>query len=260
MRAALRTRTFARPIVLGLRAQANRGVIVRNYQTRVAFPTFSCRTQLPTNSFSGKLVRAFATATTVRSLKYSEVTVGCPKEIFEAEKRVAVTPENVQLLRKSGFKAVLIEKGAGVGANFSDAEYEAAGATLVDKVQAMNADVVLKLRPPTEAEANMVAQNKVYIGFIYDAENQAAVSALAKKGATVFAMDRMPRTISRAQAFDAMSSALGLMGYKAVIEAATNFPRPLAGKMTMAGKIPPARVLVVGAAVAGLEAIATAKK
>lgn len=185
--------------------------------------------------------------------------MGTVKEVYPEEKRIAITPENVQLLLKSGFKQVLIEKGAGADSQFSDEEYVAAGATLVDKESALKADVVLKLRCPTVEEASSMAEGKMLISFIYDKENQDVVKKLEEKKATVFAMDRVPRTVSKAQAFDAMSSALGLMGYKAVIEAAAHFQRPFAGKMTMAGKIPPAKVLVVGAAVAGLEAIATAK-
>jgi NAD(P) transhydrogenase len=201
------------------------------------------------------LQRLFAT----RTIKHKELSVGCIKETYPEEKRVAVTPENVQLLLKSGFKEILIERGAGEASQFSDQEYTAAGAKLVDKEAAMKADVVVKLRCPTVEEAGLLAEGKTLISFVYDKENEAVVKKLQEKKATVFAMDRVPRTVSKAQAFDAMSSALGLMGYKAVIEAAANFQRPFAGKMTMAGKIPPAKVLVVGAAVAGLEAIATAK-
>jgi NAD(P) transhydrogenase len=202
-----------------------------------------------------KSLRTFA----VRAIKHKDLTVGTVKEIFPEEKRVAITPENVAILLKAGFQKVLIEKGAGADSQFSDDEYAAVGATLVDKATALQADVLLKLRCPTVEEADGLAEGKSLISFIYDKENQDVVKRLEAKKATVFAMDRVPRTVSKAQAFDAMSSALGLMGYKAVIEAAANFQRPFAGKMTMAGKIPPAKVLVVGAAVAGLEAIATAK-
>lgn len=194
-----------------------------------------------------------------RTVGYSEVTVGCPTETFESEKRVAVTPENVKLLLKEGIKQVLVQKGAGNASDMSDAQYEEAGATMVDAAAALSADVVLKVRPPSSNEVKGLKSGGSLISFINEGDNPGIVEELKAKKSTVFAIDRLPRTVSKAQAFDAMSSALGLMGYKAVVEAASQFPRPLAGKMTMAGKIPPAKVLVVGAAVAGLEAIQTAK-
>jgi NAD(P) transhydrogenase len=195
---------------------------------------------------------------------YNEITIGVPKEIYVNEKRVALTPANVALLKKKGFKAIYVEKGAGVGAKFADSEYEAAGAKLVDTTEVYQSDIVLKVRPPQQNptagshEASLLKENSTLISFLYPAQNRAIVDALAKRKATAFGMDAVPR-ISRAQVFDALSSMANIAGYKAVVEAANNFSRFLGGQITAAGKIPPAKVLVIGAGVAGLSAIAQAK-
>jgi len=195
---------------------------------------------------------------------YNEITIGVPKEIFINEKRVALTPANVVLLKKKGFKDIYVEKGAGVGAKFTDADYESAGAKIVDSTAVYQSDIVLKVRPPQQSsatgqhEVSLLKENSTLISFLYPAQNKPIVDLLSKRKATVFGMDAVPR-ISRAQVFDALSSMANIAGYKAVVEAANNFSRFLGGQITAAGKIPPAKVLVIGAGVAGLSAIAQAK-
>lgn len=195
---------------------------------------------------------------------YPELTIGVPKETYEAEKRVAITPTNAALLLKRGFGRVLIEKDAGAAASFPDVFYEHSNATVVsgDKVWA-ESDIILKVRPPSISDENdEVAKLKdgaAVISFLQPAQNRATVDRLASRNATAFAMDMIPR-ISRAQVFDALSSMANIAGYKAVLEASNHFGRFLTGQTTAAGKIPPAKVLVIGAGVAGLSAITTAKR
>eukprot|EP01114_Cavostelium_apophysatum_P018323 TRINITY_DN564_c0_g1_i1.p1 TRINITY_DN564_c0_g1~~TRINITY_DN564_c0_g1_i1.p1 ORF type:complete len:1114 (-),score=361.87 TRINITY_DN564_c0_g1_i1:76-3417(-) len=190
---------------------------------------------------------------------YSDLTIGVPHETFPNEKRVAISPDNVALLLKKGFKAVLIEEGAGDGARWSDKDYAASGAKIVKGSQLyQTADVILKVRAPTEDEVNLLRENTTLISFLYPAQNKNLVDRLAEKKVNVFAMDSVPR-ISRAQVFDALSSMANIAGYKAVLEAANIFGRFFTGQITAAGKIPPAKVLVIGAGVAGLAAIGTAK-
>ena len=192
---------------------------------------------------------------------YSELTVGAPKEIFPGEKRVAITPGNVRLLLKQGFKQVLVERGAGAEAEYGDDAYEAAGASLVDQDGIWSqCNIVLKVRPPSiEKEVGKVKEGTTIISFMQAAQNRDLVEALAKRKATSFAMEMIPR-ISRAQAFDALSSMANIAGYKAILEASNNFGRFLTGQVTAAGKIPPSKVLVIGAGVAGLSAITTARR
>jgi H+-translocating NAD(P) transhydrogenase subunit alpha len=190
-------------------------------------------------------------------------TVGIPKEIVENEDRVAATPDTVKTLQKLGFE-VLIETGAGEAAYFSDAAYREAGCQIVDTLTLWsNADIVLKVRPPAthssgHQETEMLAEGSTLISFIYPAQNPDLLAKLAARKATVLAMDAVPR-VTRAQKMDALSSMANLAGYRAVIEAANHFGRFFSGQITAAGKIPPAKVLVIGAGVAGLAAIATAK-
>lgn len=152
---------------------------------------------------------------------------------------------------------MLVESGAGSGAKFSDADYEAAGATIVSREQALKADFVLKVRPPTDEEIGDLAPGNTVMSFIHPAVNTDIVEKLQKNKHTVYAMDMVPR-ISRAQVFDALSSMTNVAGYKAVIEAANEFGRFFTGQITAAGKVPPTKVLVIGVGVAGLSAIATA--
>lgn len=183
--------------------------------------------------------------------------IGAPREIFEGENRVAMTPDSAVQLQKLGHSCV-IESGAGAKAGFSDAAYEAAGVEVVKTAAALfkAADVVVKVRGPEEKEAKLLREGQTLISFFWPAQNESLLKLVAEKGATVVAMDMVPR-ISRAQKMDALSSMANIAGYRAVIEAGNNFGRFFTGQVTAAGKVPPAKVLVVGAGVAGLAAIGT---
>ena len=182
---------------------------------------------------------------------------GTPKEVFEGENRVAMTPDSAQQLQKLGYDC-LIESGAGAKAGFSDALYEGAGVTVVKTAAALwkDADIVAKVRQPEAAELKRLNEGQTLISFFNPATNDAGMEAAKKSGANVIAMEMVPR-ISRAQKMDALSSMANIAGYRAVIEAGNNFPRFFTGQITAAGKVPPAKVLVVGAGVAGLAAIGT---
>ena len=193
-----------------------------------------------------------------KGIPYSQLTVGIPKERFPLEKRVAATPESVQRLVKPGF-SVLIEDGAGDLSYFSNADYEAAGAKIVPADQVWKeSDIVLKLRPPTPEEATSL-EDRTIISFLWPKQNEELVKQLEAQKATAFAMDCIPRTLSRGQTYDALSSQANISGYRAVIEASNEFGRFFAGQMTAGGKVPPAKVLVIGTGVAGLAAVQTAK-
>ncbi len=183
--------------------------------------------------------------------------IGTPKEVFEGEARVAMTPDSALQLQKLGHEC-LIEAGAGALAGFSDAAYQAAGVTVVKTAAALwkDADIIAKVRQPDTAELKRLSADKTLISFFNPAGNDAGMEAAKKKGATVIAMEMVPR-ISRAQKMDALSSMANIAGYRAVIEAGNNFGRFFTGQVTAAGKVPPAKVLVVGAGVAGLAAIGT---
>src|SRR5882762_7752580 len=181
--------------------------------------------------------------------------IGVPRETAAGEKRVATVPEVVEKLIKLGFR-VALEPGAGDAANFSDDTYRAAGAEIIADVWA-SADIVFKVRAPSTAEVARMRQGQTVVSFIWPAQNPELMQALAEKKATVLAMDSVPR-ISRAQKLDALSSMANIAGYRAVIEAAHAFGRFFTGQITAAGKVPPAKVFVIGAGVAGLAAIGTA--
>ena len=184
--------------------------------------------------------------------------IGAPKETFEAEARVAMTPDSALQLQKIGHTC-FIESGAGLAAGFSDTAYEAAGVTLVDTAAELfeKVDVVVKVRPPSTTEAGQLRNAQTLISLFYPAQNKDLLELCRQQGATVIAMDMVPR-ISRAQKMDALSSMANIAGYRAVIEAGNNFGRFFTGQITAAGKVPPAKVLVIGAGVAGLAAIGTA--
>ncbi|KAK6543852.1 hypothetical protein TWF694_000579 [Orbilia ellipsospora] len=192
---------------------------------------------------------------------YSNLTIGIPLETFPNERRVAIAPQNVAQLRKKGFKKVLIETGAGAESSFTDRAYEAAGATVGDRKSIWSeSDILLKVRAPNvESEVPMLRKGSTLVSFLNPSINKTLVEALANQGTTSFAMDLIPR-ISRAQTFDALSSMANIAGYKAVLEASNHFGRFLTGQVTAAGKIPPCKVLVIGAGVAGLSAIVTARR
>jgi NAD(P) transhydrogenase subunit alpha len=191
--------------------------------------------------------------------------IGIPKEIFPGECRVAATPDTVKILQKYGFE-VLVESHAGDQANFSDQAFEQAGCKIISDSESLwsQSDLVLKVRPPIwneslrKHEAELLREGGTLISFIWAAQNQELVQQLAQRKATVIAIDAVPR-ISRAQKLDALSSMANIAGYRAVIEAANQFGRFFTGQITAAGKVPPAKVLIIGAGVAGLAAIATAR-
>lgn len=196
---------------------------------------------------------------------YSDLTIGVPREIWRNERRVAITPDNVALLKKKGFKAIKIEKGAGEGAKFTDSDFQNAGAQTVSYKEVYGeTDIVLKVRAPMQHpessyhEADVIRQGSTLISMIQPAQNKELVDRLAQRKLSVFAMDCIPR-ISRAQVYDVLSSMANIAGYKAVIEAANHFGRFFTGQITAAGKVPPAKILVIGGGVAGLAAIACAK-
>ena len=184
--------------------------------------------------------------------------IGAPRETSEGEKRVALTPQSALALKKLGYES-LIESGAGLAARFSDEAYREAGVTVVPTAADLwaQADVVAKVRPPEPPEIEMSRAGQIVVSFLYPGQNAELLEALKAKGVTALAMDMVPR-ISRAQKMDALSSMANIAGYRAVIEAGNNFGRFFTGQVTAAGKVPPAKVLVVGAGVAGLAAIGTA--
>lgn len=210
---------------------------------------------------SADSTRVYSTAVVPPTTSFGELTVGVPREVYPGERRVALTPANVALLLKKGYKNILVERGAGSAAEFHDDAYEKAGATLVDSGSNVwsTADIVLKVRSPADAEIERIKEGQTIISFVQPAQNKDLVEKIANKKATLFAMDMIPR-ISRAQVFDALSSMANIAGYKAVLEASNVFGRFLTGQVTAAGKIPPCKVLIIGAGVAGLSAIATARR
>ena len=214
--------------------------------------------------FLPALSRSKSDEVKVPETPYSELIVGVPKETYPHERRVALTPQNVVLLLKKGFKQVWIEAGAGIDAQFTDFVYENAGAKLVDRNQLWSqSDIILKVRPPSIDESNdevsQLKKGATIISFLHPNQNKGVVDAIAARGVTSFGMEMIPR-ISRAQTFDALSSMANIAGYKAVLEASNHFGRFLTGQTTAAGKIPPSKVLVIGAGVAGLSAITTARR
>lgn len=208
---------------------------------------------------------AIETSPAQESSTQTQLVVGVPKEVFPGECRVAATPDTSQKLQKLGFK-VLVESGAGAAANFSDAAYEAVGCEIVADPETLwgSAKIILKVRSPQmhpalkKHESELLTEDKTLISFIWPAQNEDLLKQLAERKATVLAMDSIPR-ITRAQKMDALSSMANIAGYRAVIEAAQNFGRFFTGQITAAGKVPPAKVLVIGAGVAGLAAIGAAR-
>ncbi|MEM8845260.1 MAG: Re/Si-specific NAD(P)(+) transhydrogenase subunit alpha [Pseudomonadota bacterium] len=184
--------------------------------------------------------------------------IGIPKEIYENERRVALTPDTAARLQKLGYECA-IESGAGEGASFSDKLYQEAGVEVISNSNDLwqQSDIVLKVRAPEENEISMMRQDSKLISFIWPAQNEDLMNKLSTGTRSVLAMDSVPR-ISRAQKFDALSSMANIGGYRAVIEASNHFGRFFTGQITAAGKVPPAKVMVIGAGVAGLAALGTA--
>jgi NAD(P) transhydrogenase subunit alpha len=187
------------------------------------------------------------------------LTIGIPRETYAGEKRVASVPEVVEKLIKLGF-AVVVETGAGAAANCDDAAYQAAGARIAATANELyaSADMVFKVRAPSAAEVLQFKPGTTLISFIWPAQNTELMQQLSAQKLTVLAMDALPRQLSRAQKMDALTSMASISGYRAIIEAANAFGRFFNGQITAAGKIPPAKVFIAGAGVAGLAAIGTA--
>jgi len=184
--------------------------------------------------------------------------IGIPRELFAGEKRVATTPDVASQLIKLGFD-VAVEANAGSAANYSDASYKAAGCSVVTVDEIWNeSDIVLKVRGPDKQESMRLKSGQTLISFLWPAQNSELLQLLTDRGVTAMAMDSIPR-ISRAQKMDALSSMANIAGYRAVVEAAQHFGRFFTGQITAAGKVMPAKVLVIGAGVAGLAAIGSAK-
>lgn len=195
--------------------------------------------------------------------------MGVVRESYEKERRVGIAPPSLgRLVEKLGFE-VVVERGAGEASGFTDADYEAEGATLVEpategsyretgSAEAWEADVVVKVRPPTLEEADRLKEGATLVSLVFPAQNEVLLDRLAEKGVAVLALDKVPR-ITRAQSMDVLSSMANLAGYRAVLEAAHEYQGFFAPQVTAAGSLPPARVLVIGAGVAGLAAIAAAR-
>ncbi|MFE8049811.1 Re/Si-specific NAD(P)(+) transhydrogenase subunit alpha [Brenneria goodwinii] len=182
--------------------------------------------------------------------------IGVPRERLTNEARVAATPKTVEQLLKLGFE-VSIERGAGKLASFDDAAYAEAGASIADTAEIWQSDIVLKVNAPLEEEIELTRAGSTIISFIWPAQNPELLEKLAARQVTVLAMDSVPR-ISRAQSMDALSSMANIAGYRAIVEAAHEFGRFFTGQITAAGKVPPAKVMIIGAGVAGLAAIGAA--
>ncbi|MFI4887593.1 MAG: Re/Si-specific NAD(P)(+) transhydrogenase subunit alpha [Burkholderiales bacterium] len=184
--------------------------------------------------------------------------IGIPRETRPGETRVAATPETVRKLTASGKHEAIVEAGAGLASSIPDPAYEAAGARIGDAREALGADLMLKVRAPVGAELSALTRGAALVGLL-DPFDAAGVEALARAGVTGFALERLPR-VSRAQSMDVLSSQANIAGYKAVIIAANEYGRFMPMLMTAAGTIKAARVLILGVGVAGLQAIATAKR
>lgn len=193
----------------------------------------------------------------IKGIPYEKLVIGVPKEIWQNERRVACTPIVAATLIQKGFQ-VQIEDGAGAEAQFRNEDYEKSGAKITSKDAVYNSDIILKLRQPMDTEVGSIKNGSTLISFLYPAQNKDLINKLAAKKINAFAMDCIPR-ISRAQVFDALSSMANVAGYRAVVEASHHFGRFFSGQITAAGKVPPAKVLVIGGGVAGLAAIGQAK-
>lgn len=185
-------------------------------------------------------------------------TIGVPTERSPGERLVALVPETVLRLTKAG-ASIIIEKGAGESAHYPDSEYQEAGARIGNREEALGADIVLKVQPPSDEEIQALRENAVLIGFLNPLDNPSVVAKLAAQNVTAFSMELVPR-ISRAQKMDALSALSSIGGYRAVLYAAFKLPKFFPLLTTAAGTVRPANVLVLGAGVAGLQAIATAKR
>merc|ERR1712117_249405 len=200
---------------------------------------------------------ADASPAEVKGTPYNKLNIGVPAETWTNERRVACTPAVTALLTKKGF-TVNVQEGAGKLSNFRDEDFAAAGANIIGKEAAFQQDITLKLRQPSLEEVKLLREESILYSFLYPGQNPDLIKALADRKMTAFGMDCVPR-ISRAQVFDALSSMGNISGYRAVVEASNHFGRFFTGQITAAGKVPPAKVLVIGGGVAGLAAVGQAK-
>lgn len=182
--------------------------------------------------------------------------IGIPKERFANEARVAATPKTVEQLLKLGFE-VSVERDAGKLASFDDAAYAAAGAAIAESTEVWQSYIIFKVNAPSEDETALLRAGSTLVSFIWPAQNPALLEKLAERQITVMAMDSVPR-ISRAQSLDALSFMANIVGYRSIVEAAHEFRHFFTGQITAAGKVPPAKVMVIGAGVAGLAAVGAA--
>ncbi|KAK7143408.1 hypothetical protein R3I93_014533 [Phoxinus phoxinus] len=245
--------------------------LLRVVATSCSSPLFSglaCAKLQSVQSVKTPCVRFFRTHQALSRLAspgipYKQLTVGIPKEIFQNERRVAISPAGVEALIKQGFN-VVVESGAGESAKFSDDMYMKAGATIRDVKDVFSSDVLLKVRAPIlnsalgVHEADLMSEGSTLVSFIYPAQNPELMDILSKRKTTILAMDQVPR-VTIAQGYDALSSMANISGYKAVVLAANNFGRFFTGQITAAGKVPPAKVLIIGGGVAGLAAAGSAR-
>ena len=185
--------------------------------------------------------------------------IGAPKELQTGEKRVAMTPDSAVQLQKLGFECI-VEKGAGIESGFADASYKAVGVKIVKTAASLwkQSDIIIKVQAVKQIEETYLKKGKTIISFFWPAQNKELLERVIASGSNQIAMDMVPR-ISRAQKMDALSSMANIAGYRAVIEAGNHFGRFFTGQITAAGKVPPAKVLVIGAGVAGLAAIGAAQ-
>jgi len=182
--------------------------------------------------------------------------IGIVKESVAKESRVAASPASIAQLLKLNF-SVVVESGAGTAASYTDAAYEEAGAQIMARKDVWKSDILFKVNPPSKSEVRSIKTGATVIGFFWPAQNEELMQKLADKKINVLAMDSVPR-ISRAQSMDALSSMANIAGYRAVVEASHNFGSFFTGQITAAGKVPPAKVMIIGAGVAGLAALGTA--
>ncbi|KAM5192187.1 NAD(P) transhydrogenase, mitochondrial [Mantella aurantiaca] len=244
--------------------------LLRSIATNCTSPLFSSVISLKAQTVKTPCLRMFRTHQVLwcekpvkPGIPYKQLTVGVPKEIFQNEKRVALSPAGVQALVKQGFN-VVVESGAGEASKFSDDQYKEAGANIQGIKEVFASDLVLKVRAPMLSpalgihEVDLFRPSSTLVSFIYPAQNPDLLKKLSEKNTTVLAMDQVPR-VTIAQGYDALSSMANIAGYKAVVLAANNFGRFFTGQITAAGKVPPAKVLIIGGGVAGLAAAGAAK-
>ncbi|KAJ6669922.1 hypothetical protein lerEdw1_000471 [Lerista edwardsae] len=244
--------------------------LLRTVVTSCSSPLFNNVVCRKVKTVKAPCLRAFRThqvlwcqAPVKPGIPYKQLTVGVPKEIFQNEKRVALSPAGVQALVKQGFN-VIVESGAGEASKFSDDHYRDAGAQIQGTKEVLASDLVVKVRAPMfntalgVHEADLFKTSGTLISFIYPAQNPDLLNKLAERKTTVLAMDQVPR-VTIAQGYDALSSMANIAGYKAVVLAANHFGRFFTGQITAAGKVPPAKILIIGGGVAGLAAAGAAR-